>query len=127
MRAVIHLSEWQDYHGFRDRIAEVVDTRFYTLEWLDAEIWSGRARVWMSGDSCIIATLKVYPAGAKEVHGLVAVGDAGVIRALIRHAEIWGREHGCTVAGIDSRAGWGRVLKEDGYSHYQTCLRKELV
>lgn len=120
------IDDWQEYGRFRDAIAQVMDARFYTPEWLDGEIWSGRARIFSSADAAIIATMKVYPAGGREVHGLVAVGDLEQVTRLIPQAETWGRTLGCIVAGIDSREGWAKVMKNDGYAVHQVALRKDL-
>lgn len=124
---MISMSDWGDYTRFRAAISDIMDQRFYTPEWLDSEMESGRARIWCSEKSAIVATVKTYPTGAREVHGLVAVGWLDDIVALISAAEAWGRELGCIVAGIDSREGWGRQLRGFGYVPYQTCLRKELA
>jgi hypothetical protein len=120
------LAEWSEYQLWRPAFAELMDPRFYTIGWLDAEIWSGRARAWCTDEAAIVATLKIYPAGGREVHGVIAAGELNAIRRLIPHAEIWGREQGAIVAGIESRAGWARALRDDGYELHQTTLRKEL-
>lgn len=121
------IEEWLEYLGWRDRLAAAVDPRFYPMGWLDGEVWAGRARFWSNADAAIVATFKVYPTGARAVHGLVAAGDAAQIQALIPFAEAWGRDLGAIVAEIDSRPGWERTLKSDGYALHQACLRKELV
>lgn len=114
------------YDLWRDRFAEVMDPRFYSVEWLENEVTSGRARLWCNDDAAIVATIRRYPTGATEVHGLIAAGDLPMIKLLIRAAEAWGKSMGATFAGIDSRAGWTKALKDDGYVLYQTALRKEL-
>ena len=114
------------YFRFRAAIGEIIDTRFHTLEWLDVEVQSSRARLWATEHSIIIATLKEYPTGALEVHGLVAAGDLAGILDLIPHAENWGRRVGAIVACIESRPGWAKALAGDGYEPYQLTLRKEL-
>lgn len=119
-------AEWQDYLRWRDSLAEAVDARFYPMGWLDAEVWSGRARFWSNADGAIIAGLRVYPTGAREVHGLVAAGDLAAIQALIPWAEAWGRELGCAVVTIESRPGWARAMQHDGYAVHQIAIRKEL-
>lgn len=123
---MIHSDDWRAYRQWRHRFAEVIDTRFYSVEWLDAEVLAGRARVWASDLAGIIATLKDYPAGGREVHGLVAAGVLEAIMGLIPLAEAWGRENGAIVAGIASRPGWTRAVKGSGYHVYQVELRKAL-
>jgi hypothetical protein len=120
-------AEWNAYQRWRSAFADVIDPRFYSLVWLDDQIWNGQARFWSSDTAAIVATINEYPAGGKEVHGLIAAGDLDGIRGLISLAEQWGRRCGAIVGTIDSRAGWARVMTQDGYAPYQWRLRKELV
>lgn len=120
------MSDWLAYLPWRTQFANVMDERFYTLAWLDEEVRSGRARCWADDRGAIIATLRTYPAGAVEVHGLIAAGELDAVKALIPLAEAWGCENGAIVASIASRAGWSRALSSDGYAVWQTELRKEL-
>jgi len=116
------------YLEFRPDFAKVIDTRFYTIEWLDAQIFAGLANLWASDDAAIVAELKRYPAGGLELHGLVAAGNKEtIIETLIPAAETWGKERGCIVASIASRSGWQRALKASGYELHQTVVRKELI
>lgn len=114
------------YHRFRSQFAAMLDERFYTIGWLDEQIETGAARLWSDGNSAIIATLKPYPTGALEVHGLIAVGELDTIVGLIELAEAWGRRQGAIVACIESRAGWAKPLAAFGYEPFQYTLRKEL-
>ena len=114
------------YLRFRPQFITMLDQRFYTPTWLDGEIHSGRARIWSDDSSAIIATLKTYPTGAIEVHGLIAVGALETILELIELAEVWGKRCGAIVACIESRAGWAKPLAQFGYQPYQLTLRKEL-
>jgi len=120
------IGTWRDYLRFRPEIAELLDPRCYAIEWLDEQVVSGAAIVFTSDTAVILVEIKAYPAGAREVHGLVAAGDLAAILPLIDEAEAWGLGNGCIFAGIASRAGWGRVLRDRGYQPYQIELRKEL-
>lgn len=113
------------YADWRDAFEEITDPRFYPIEWLDAMVATGNAAFWANDKAAIVATIKTYPTGAKEVHGLVAAGELQSIIELIPRAEEWGREAGCIVAGISSRPGWAKAL--DGYEPHQIELRKELA
>lgn len=117
---------WAEYRRHRAEIAELLDPRCYTIEWLDNEIVNGNAICFGSDGAVIVVTARSYPAGAIELHGLVAAGDLADILALIEIAERWGADHGCTFACISSRPGWARVLKNQGYAVHQVELRKEL-
>ncbi|MBO9624169.1 MAG: hypothetical protein J7500_15785 [Sphingomonas sp.] len=117
---------WDHYQRHRDEIAGLLDPRCYHIDWLDNELLNTRALAFGSDSAVIVVALRAYPAGATELHGLVAAGELSGILELIDQAEEWGRAHGITFAGIASRPGWARVLKARGYETYQTELRKEL-
>ncbi len=121
------LDDWAGYCEFRDAFAEVIDERYYSIEWLDQLVATGAAKFWRTEDAAIIAELREYPSGATDVHGLIAAGKlSDIIGALIPAAEQWGREKGCIAASIESREGWQKALKFYGYSPYQISVRKEL-
>lgn len=115
-----------DYALWRTRFAASLDPRLYPIEYLDALVASGQARVWASDRAAIVAGLRQYPGGAVAVHGQVAAGKLSEIRKLIPLAEAWGRANGAIFAEIESRLGWQRTLADDGYQPMQLCLRKEL-
>ena len=117
---------WDEYVRFRPRFAEAMDGRLYPIEYLDALVWSGRAQFLSEEDSAIVFEAKTYPSGALAVEGVIAAGELDGIRKLIAKAEAWGRAHGAIIAKIDSRSGWVRTLKGDGYAMFQTSLVKEL-
>jgi len=122
----MRLHGWDEYLDRRDTIAAMLDTRCYSIKWLDGMILNGDARVFASSDAVIVVTVKQYPAGATELHGLVAAGELDAILPLIERAEDWAREGGVAFACIASRPGWARVLKDRGYGLYQVELRKDL-
>jgi hypothetical protein len=115
---------WWEYLRFRERFGAILDPQFYTLEWLDGEIWSGRMRLFSNADSAIIVSLKSYPTGALELHVQAATGNLQSVLDLIPQFENWARSMGCIVAAVESRPGWGRVMKD--YEVHQVCLRKYL-
>lgn len=117
---------WAEYQERRGEIEALLDPRCWSIDWLDNQIREGRALTFGNADAVIVVTLKIYPAGASELHGLVAAGDLDAILLLIDEAEEWGRAHKLTFACISSRPGWARVLKGRGYQPYQLELRKEL-
>lgn len=119
--------DWDDYLQFRAAFASVMDQRLYTPEWLDGEVWSGRAKFWRTADAAIVTEIRTYPTGAHDIHGIVAAGDLSeIINILIPAAEMWAKAVGCIGAIIESREGWARVLKERGYEPHRVAVRKEL-
>lgn len=115
------------YLRFRSQLAEALDPAFYPIEWLDQQILDGRAAPIATANACVVAEIRTYPGGAREVHGLVAAGDlAEIVAETIPAVEEMGREHGCRFACCESREGWVRMLKSSGYRVHQVTLRKEL-
>lgn len=117
---------WDAYQSRRSEIAQVLDQRCHTIDWMDVQILNNHARVFASDDAVIVVTVKQYPAGATELHGLCAAGSLRAILPLIEQAESWARDAGITFACIASRPGWERVLKNRGFTLYQVELRKDL-
>lgn len=117
---------WNEYQRHRDEIRGLLDPRCHRIEWLDVRILNGDALAFGNDRAVIVVEVRQYPAGATELHGLVAAGDLSEILPLIDQAEAWGRSTGVTFASIASRPGWGRVLKDRDYSVYQVTLRKDL-
>ena len=118
--------KWEDYCRFRGDFAAAMDPRLYTIDYLDALVWSGRGRFLAGPDAAIVFKLERYPAGALVVEGVIAAGALAGVKGLIAEAEAWGRANGAALAKIDSRPGWVRAPKEDGYALFQTALVKEL-
>lgn len=114
------------YNRWRRAFAEVVDERYYPIEWLDSVVTSGAVKVFSNEGAAIIVELKSYPSGAVDVHGLIAAGDLAAIKTLVVEAEEWGCSCGAIAALIESRAGWKREMQSSGYRLHQICIRKEL-
>lgn len=121
------LPDWAGYQKFRPQLAEALDPAFYPIEYLDDLLLSGRARLFVSPHAAMVAELRLYPGGARVVHCLVAAGRiAEVAGALRAEVEAWGRGQGATMALVESRAGWMKVLKQHGYAPHQVSLLKQL-
>lgn len=112
------------YEHWRSRFLEAADEELYPAEWMDRRVATGRARFWGNEQAAILAEIKLYPSGAKEVHGLVAAGDLDAIRALIPLAEQWGKSRGCKLASIESHPAWARLMPD--YSISQVRIVKEI-
>lgn len=122
------MSANEAYQRFRPLIAQVLDPRTHTMEWLDGEVERGGLCIWSTGSAIIIAEVEIYPTGARELHGLVAVGDVDtIVHVLIPAAELWARQNAFLFTSISSRPGWARLLKDDGYHVHQVTVRKELI
>lgn len=114
------------YVKWRPELGEILDNRRHSLEWLDGQVMTGRATVWTADDAAIVTEIRPYPTGAREIHGLAAVGSLATIRdVLIPAAEEYGRSIGCIGAVIESRPGWQKALAGSGYEVRQIALGKE--
>jgi hypothetical protein len=114
------------YAEWRERFLDAVDQDLYPAGWLDKRVAAGRARFWGNNEAAILAEIRAYPSGVREVHGLVAAGDLGSIKALIPLAEAWGRKCGATRASISSHPAWAKLMRHDGYEPAQLTIVKEL-
>ncbi len=117
---------WADYQRYRGEIAGLLDPRCHTIEWLDAQIIAGHALAFGSDDAVIVVTVRQYPAGGRELHGLAAAGNVRGIMALIEQAEEWGRTAGLDFACISSRPAWARLLKSRSYRVNRVEIVKDL-
>lgn len=112
---------------WRPHFIAIMDPRYYTESWLDGEVEAGRFTLMMAEDAAALVTVLTFPTGAKEAHGVAAVGNLKtVIGELIPRWEALSREQGCVTASIESRDGWQRALRSSGYEPYQTKIRKDL-
>lgn len=114
------------YADWRGRFLEAVDETLHPAWWIDHMVERGGWRFWANADAAILAEIRRYPSGAKEVHGIVAAGDLDAIKALIPLAEQWGRECGATRASIASHPAWARLMKSAGYEPEQLTIAKVL-
>lgn len=115
------------YAAWRERLGSALDPRFYTLEYLDGLMASGRAQIAATQDCAIIVELKQFPSGAVAMHCLVAAGEMNAaIELLNTEVERAARSLGCLGLLIESREGWARALKRHGYEPFQVSIFKEL-
>ena len=113
------------YTMFREDFAGLLDERFYTIEWLDCQVFNGAIRAMGDERAAILYKFERYPTGLLELQGMAAAGDLAVIKdELIPAAEALAKQMGCTSARIESREAWVRLLPD--YQHCQTSIIKEL-
>lgn len=116
----------EGYSKWRGEFSKALDPLFYSIGYLDGLVWSGRGFFFENGKAAAVAEIRVYPTGARDVHGLIAAGELPAIVMLIDDIEDWAKRHGCIGAVIESREGWVRVLKHKGYGLHQQTVRKVL-
>lgn len=118
------MTGWEAYLPFRAEFVSL-DPERYPAAYFDAQVAGGAWRCWDNEDAAILAEIRTYPSGLREVHGVAAAGDLAAIIELIPLAVEWGRANGCARAVIESRPGWQRALPKDWEVH-QVAMRKEL-
>ena len=113
------------YQRFRNELAGILDTRFYTIEWLDCQVANFAIRYLATDDAIILFKFERYPTGWLELQGEAAAGNLASIKdILIPQAEVMARALGCGSAQIESREGWAKALKSSGYELHQTTIKK---
>lgn len=115
------------YLRFRPQFEAVLDPRYYSIEWLDRQVWEGAVQFWACDDAALLTEIKEYPTGAHDISVMIAAGNMeSIVGTLREEAERWAREIGCVAALIESREGWRKALKPFGYEPHQLTVRKEL-
>lgn len=115
------------WNRWRAEFETAIDGGLYDIGMLDTLVGSGRAQCWFGVSAAIVTEIREYPK-ARVIHGLVAAGDLEeIVGTLIPRAEEWARSLGCSMAVIESRAGWERALKPHGWEVHQVALRKDLA
>lgn len=113
------------YTRFRNDFAEILDERFYTIDWLDCQVFNGAIRAMGDNRAAILYKFERYPTGWLELQGMAAAGDLAVIKdELIPAAEALAKQMGCGSAIIESRGAWVRLLPD--YQQHQVRIIKEL-
>lgn len=115
---------WQTWRG---EFARALDPRLFTIEHLDQILLRGLAQAWFGENACLVTEIRPFPSGAMAICVLIAAGDKEEIAGPLRErAETWAKEGGCSFVIVESREGWGKVLKPFGYDQFQVSLIKEL-
>ena len=123
---ILDAFSWDVYSKLRGQFAGILDSRCYTMEWLDGQILGGAFQLWAAHDAALITEIKPYPTGAIDVHVMAAAGNLETIIGELRErAEEWSRAKGCLGVIVESRIGWGPALKKHGYRSHQFTVRKE--
>lgn len=97
-----------------------------TIESIEADLAAGRARLWATPLCCAVVEFHGYPGGALSCHIMWAAGSMAALKADLPKLEAGVKAAGCTEVLISGRAGWARVLQNDGYQPWSVTIRKEL-
>lgn len=111
------------YLQFRDELISILDTRYYTADWLDCQVQNFAIRYLATETAIILFKFERYPTGFLELQGMAAAGDLGSIKdELIPAAEELAKGMGCGGAEISSRAAWAKLLPD--YEIHQVTIKK---
>lgn len=89
------------------------------------DLKAGRAQLW-PGDTAAMVTQVLDNQDGRALHVWIAGGALDGILALKPGVEAWGRAMGCNYVSINSRPGWTRLLRDDGFALVGEELRKLL-
>lgn len=115
------------YTRHRAEIIQMLDQRKWPHWWLENAISEGSIGILHNDTAIIGVERKVYPGGYEELHGLFAAGELAGVLELIDAACEAAKMQGMDGAAISSREGWARILKDRGFTPYQTTIVKELA
>jgi hypothetical protein len=116
-----------DYARFRERFAQALDPRLYSIEYLDSLLFTGKAQIWFADNAALVTELRTYPSGVTAICVVVAAGSKEEVVDILRpRAEAWAQSIGCSLVIVESREGWKRALRPHGYAPFQVSLAKEL-
>lgn len=95
---------------------------------IKAQVAAGRGQIWTGEKSAIFTLIEDLSTGERVCSVGPAGGDLQEILAMMAPLEAWAKAIGCTQTIVYAgREGWGRVLREHGFAHFQTAYRKVLV
>jgi hypothetical protein len=97
----------------------------HTVEDILAGLDEERYQAW-PGVHSILVTEIIQTPRRKIAHCFLAAGLLEEIDAMRPMLEGWAKRQGCEAVTIAGRRGWERALKDAGYGHDSTVLRKEL-
>ncbi len=89
-------------------------------------IEDNHAQLWVGDRSCMVTQIDDYPSGERVLMVWLCAGDLDHVMEGRVQVEEWAKAAGCTQIIIEGRPGWARALKEHGFEHYATQVRKIL-
>ena len=112
------------------RLVEEQARHGMTVPAIAQRIRSGHSRLWVWGDflGFFLTQLYIQNTGRLVCTLSHAAGENVVTNqeAILGPIEEYARMHGCGMLEIAGRRGWGRVVRDFGYTHHFTVVAKEL-
>lgn len=92
---------------------------------VEADVLGGKAQLW-PGDAAAMVTKVLEDQTGRVLHVWLGGGDLEELLRLQPAVAAWGRSMGCNRATIEGRAGWGKVLKANGWAASFTVFSRPL-
>lgn len=105
---------------FLPQIQEALDIggNTHTVEDVAQELLDGKAQLWIHGEGMVITTVEDWPQ-KRILRFWLAAGKLDDILVMGDYIYQWGREQGCTEAGITGRRGWVKPLATQGWKEFK--------
>jgi hypothetical protein len=97
-----------------------------TLDDVQRALEANEAQLWAGNRSAMVTHICDYRNGVRALEFWLAGGELEEILQGLVQVEQWARSAGCTQMHVNGRPGWARVLRNHGFSHWQTVTRKIL-
>lgn len=97
----------------------------HTIDDVKAAIDADKLLLITHPQCAMVFEIIVYPR-MKVLHGFLCGGDLEAIKSFNPKLDTLARKLGCRKISIAGRHGWGRALKDIGYSHAFSVVSKEL-
>lgn len=98
----------------------------HTFEDVCEMVVAGTLQFWPGVDSAIVTEIINTPR-QRSLHFFLAGGNLAELEAMVPGVCDWGREQGCTVAGLTGRRGWERTfLARTGWAPTLVLFEKKL-
>ncbi len=98
----------------------------YDLQDVLRDVEANHAQLWAGDRSCMVTSIDDYPNGERVLRVWLCAGELDHVMEGRVQVEEWAKQAGCTQIIIEGRPGWVRALKEHGFEHYATQVRKIL-
>ena len=97
----------------------------HDIEDVLSEVLSGHAQFWETEHATVVTQVADHET-YRALNIWLAGGDLHEIISLLKDAEVWATDHGCSVIEVTGRRGWKKVLAPYGFVERAVVLSKDL-
>ena len=105
------LGLWPGASKLLNRAIEMSGGRLSQTTVLEA-LLNREMQLWLAPEGAMVTQIKTYPTGMKVVILLLVGGTMSKWLHFLPEIEAWAHSLGCSVAEIEGRKGWARILKD---------------